>query len=44
MCGIGKNHKLMKKTIKEINDLNKMNKISGKRKRIIVIMKMVLIS
>ena len=43
MCGIGKNNKLNKMTIKEIIDLNKMNKISGKRKRIIIVNKMELI-
>lgn len=34
MCGLGANNKIIvDKNIKEIKDLNKVQKISGKRKR-----------
>ena len=33
MCGLGSNHKAVKTGIKEVRDLNKVLKISGKRKR-----------
>lgn len=33
MCGLGKNHKIFNKKIKNINDLNKVSLISGKKKR-----------
>jgi hypothetical protein len=35
MCGLGNNNALLKKKIKEVKDLNKVTKVSGKRKRII---------
>ncbi len=34
MCGYGSNNKILKSDIQQVVDLNKMSKISGKRKRI----------
>jgi hypothetical protein len=33
MCGLGQNNKIIKTGVKEVRDLNKVLKISGKRKR-----------
>ena len=33
MCGLGSNNKIVKNKITEINDLNKVSLISGKKKR-----------
>jgi hypothetical protein len=33
MCGLGQNNKIVKSGVKEVKDLNKVLKISGKRKR-----------
>jgi hypothetical protein len=33
MCGLGRNNKVIKTGIKEVRDMNKVLKISGKRKR-----------
>jgi hypothetical protein len=35
MCGYGLNNKIIRSDILEVNDLKKMSKISGKRKRIL---------
>lgn len=35
MCGITKNNSILKHNIKEVKDLQKLTKVSGKRKRII---------
>lgn len=36
MCGLGSNNLVVKSKLKEITDLNKVQKVSGKRKRIII--------
>jgi hypothetical protein len=35
MCGYGYNNKIVKADVKQVIDMNKMSKISGKRKRIL---------
>ncbi len=33
MCGLGKNNKVVNNKIKQINDMNRVSLISGKKKR-----------